>query len=423
MNKQKSKQAESEEMPEDWQVIKLGSTGKVVTGKTPSTKNQSYWGGSIPFVTPTDIGYNKLQENTERKITELGVNECNEIPAGSLMVTCIASIGKNAISKERCCTNQQINSIIPNEKNSVDYLYYYVEKIKPRLEILAGKTAVPILNKSDFEKVLIAKPELPEQQRIASVLSCVDSAIQQTDEVIEQARQLKKGLMQELLTRGIGHKKFKETEIGEIPEEWGLVTITEVCKINPRDDLSSLNADTDVSFIPMEAVTEDALGTIQTRIARYKDVQKGYTPLGESDILFAKITPCMENGKIAIARNLKNKIGFGSTEFYILRPIDKVSPEWVFYWVARPEFRKFATTYFTGTGGQQRVNRKYFDDTKIPVPPANEQPKIVSIFSSVDSKINSEFEKRSQLVKLKKGLMQDLLTGRVRFPEFVKGGS
>jgi type I restriction enzyme S subunit len=188
------------EIPDEWKVASIKDVGKIVTGKTPSTKVDSFWNGNIPFVTPSDITWIKKQKNYERTVSEDGLKQSTEIPAGALMVTCIASIGKNAISEQRCCTNQQINSIIPNADFYVDYLYYYIEKIKPKLESLASKMTIQILNKTNFEKILIAKPPLQEQQKIAEILSKVDTSIILETERNEKLNQLKLGLMNDLLT-------------------------------------------------------------------------------------------------------------------------------------------------------------------------------------------------------------------------------
>ncbi len=197
------KMTEIGEIPEEWNISTLKEAGKVVTGKTPSTKNTLLWNGDIPFVTPTDINNMKLQEKTERRVTERGLKQSKEITAGSLMVTCIASIGKNAISTERCCTNQQINSIILNNNFDVNYLYYTIEYIKPNLETLAGKTAVPILNKTNFEQVRIPRPSKAEQQKIAEILSDADKEIEFLERKRDKYKLLKAGMMQKLLTGGI----------------------------------------------------------------------------------------------------------------------------------------------------------------------------------------------------------------------------
>jgi len=138
---------------------------------------------------------------------------------------------------------------------------------------------------------------------------------------------------------------------------WPLKPVGEICEVNPRLPRGhSVTDDLIVSFVPMAAVDEVS-GTLQAHQTRpYADVKKGYTHFKNGDVLFAKITPCMENGKAAIASELAGGLGFGSTEFHVLRAKEDVLPEWLFYFVRQPAFRSEAKRNFTGTAGQQRVS-------------------------------------------------------------------
>jgi type I restriction enzyme S subunit len=147
-----------------------------------------------------------------------------------------------------------------------------------------------------------------------------------------------------------------------------LLPLSEVCEVNPRN-VTGLDPDTSVTFVPMSAVDERTGSILTPEIRDYQEVAKGYTPFRNNDVLFAKITPCMENGKCAIARRLENGWDFGSTEFHILRAGDRVLPEWVYYFIRQEEVRKFAASNMTGTAGQQRVPKSVFDRLLISVPP------------------------------------------------------
>ena len=160
------------------------------------------------------------------------------------------------------------------------------------------------------------------------------------------------------------------------------VPLGEVCTINPRIKRSGIpEEDTLVSFVPMAAVDE-RFGMIAAREdRRLGDVSKGFTVFEDGDVLFAKITPCMENGKAALARNLTNGIGRGSTEFYVLRPGSKVLGGYVYHFVRQPRFREKAKRHFTGTAGQQRVPKSFMEDVPIPLPPLDEQRRIICILN------------------------------------------
>src|SRR5699024_6714600 len=127
-----------------------------------------------------------------------------------------------------CTTNQQINTIIPTKEFDYNYLYYSLLYKTNYIKTLSAMTAVPIINKGLFSKIKLTIPPLKEQQKIAAILSSVDEAIEKTEQIIEQTEKVKKGLMQELLTRGIGHTEFKESPVGRIPQKWEVAVFNDV---------------------------------------------------------------------------------------------------------------------------------------------------------------------------------------------------
>lgn len=186
-------------------------------------------------------------------------------------------------------------------------------------------------------------------------------------------------------------------------------TLGEVCEINPRLGRDSgLMDDTLVSFVPMAALDEVS-GLIRDKQQRsFFDVKKGYTAFRNGDVLFAKITPCMENGKAAIAKDLINGVGFGSTEFHVLRPKASVLPEWVFYFVRREPFRWEAKRNFTGTAGQQRVPTTFLVNSRIPVPPIAEQRRIVDLLSRAEGIVRLRREAQAKAAEIIPALFLDM---------------
>jgi type I restriction enzyme S subunit len=176
-------------------------------------------------------------------------------------------------------------------------------------------------------------------------------------------------------------------------------SLSEVCEINPRLPRDyEICGSQQVSFVPMAAIDEVAGRIIDRQTRLFAEVRKGYTHFKDDDVLFAKITPCMENGKAAIARDLAGGLGFGSTEFHVLRSRGEVVPEWVFYFVRRQRFREDAKRSFTGTAGQQRVPTTFMEAAKIPVPPLPEQRRLVDILSRAESvvRLRREALKKTQ---------------------------
>lgn len=177
-----------------------------------------------------------------------------------------------------------------------------------------------------------------------------------------------------------------------------MVPLGEVCKVNPRAGRLRLPDDMLVSFVPMAAVDE-SLGAITGCEDRpVAEVSKGYTAFADGDVLFAKITPCMENGKTALARNLTNGMGRGSTEFYVLRPGNDVLGEYVYHVVREAWFRDEAKRNFAGTAGQQRVPKSFMENVLIPLPPLNEQCRIVGILNRAAKieRLRSQAQERSR---------------------------
>lgn len=166
---------------------------------------------------------------------------------------------------------------------------------------------------------------------------------------------------------------------GNLPANWRSVRLEEVCQVNPPRVNISRPEDAPTSFVPMEAVDAEK-GTINCMQERpFSKVNKGYTFFKEGDILFAKITPCMQNGKHIIARGLIGGVGFASTEFHVIRPTDEILSEWIHCFLRQPVILHEATRHFTGAVGQQRVPDDFLKVLKIPLPPLNEQRRIVKV--------------------------------------------
>jgi len=208
----------------EWKEYKLGDLGTVVTGKTPSKNNPEDWGDEMPFVTPSDYkNYGKFAKRAERNLSKIGIERLKNkiLPIKSILVTCIGSdMGKVAINSRQVITNQQINSIIPNSKTNSDFLYYRLVSMYETLRIYGGDgTAVPIVNKGDFENIETELPSLPEQTAIASVLSSLDDKI---DLLHRQNATLEK--MAETLFRQWFVEEAKEDwEMGKLGNEFDFV--------------------------------------------------------------------------------------------------------------------------------------------------------------------------------------------------------
>lgn len=176
----------------------------------------------------------------------------------------------------------------------------------------------------------------------------------------------------------------------ELPEgwEWRRLSNPEVCILNPKkSELKNIADSTEVTFVPMSAVDEVSGTIANPEIKKLAEVRAGYTYFAEGDLIFAKITPCMENGKSAIARDLNNGIGFGSTEFHVFRPQALLIPEWLHILLRSKNIRDAAKISMCGAAGQQRVPIDFFKELEIPVPPISEQHRIVKRIKELTKRV------------------------------------
>jgi len=180
---------------------------------------------------------------------------------------------------------------------------------------------------------------------------------------------------------------------------WPIKKLCEVCIINPKkSELSGFADDTIVSFVPMPSVNEFSQLITTQQEKELSEVKKGYTYFKKGDILFAKITPCMENGKVAHAKNLNTEIGFGSTEFHVLRAKDEVLPEYIYSLVSSSAFRVEAETKMTGSAGQKRVPKEFIENYELVIPSLEEQKRIVDILELRIGSIKEAIQLRKDVI-------------------------
>ena len=310
--------------------------------------------------------------------------------------------------REGICTTEFIPFI--TTKALREYVAFYLRKkeiVDFAMRHITG-TRQPRVIIDEFLECPIPLAPLEEQKRIVTRIKELTSGI-------EEARRLRKLSMEETekIMQAALHKVFSKAE-----EEWGLTRLTKICKINPsKSEIKRLPDDIQVTFVPMTAVSEISGRIEKPEVRLLGEVRKGYTYFRENDVLFAKITPCMENGKAAIARNLVNGIGFGSTEFHVLRPLGSVLPEWIFYYIRQKSFRDYAAKYMTGSVGQQRVPVQFLKNVKIPLPPIEEQKKMVVYLCNIKETIESlrklQQSTDEELEKLVPAILDKAFKGRL----------
>lgn len=213
-------------MASEWNRCTIAGLGDVVTGKTPSTKISEFWDGSVHFVTPKDIQGFKHITDTERKITDIGLQKVkgSVLPAGAVCVSCIGNIGYTGMTTQQCVSNQQINSIIVNENNDPDFVYYLMRSLWPFFKNYEGQsTTLSILNKTQFSKIPVLVPDKNAQKKIAGVLSALDSKIELNNKINDNLQQQASALYGKYFPYAITEK---------LPAGWRVGTIGEIVEIH-----------------------------------------------------------------------------------------------------------------------------------------------------------------------------------------------
>lgn len=315
--------------------------------------------------------------------------------------------------------------VLTGFKVNVKYLQSYLNRYLPiRINKEVSQNNIPYIRLSTLSKMNIRFPESSdEQSAIAAILSKVDEAIASVQASISAAERLKKSLMQNLLTGrmkpdGTLRKEdefYVDEKFVKVPKGWEVKAIGDksVCRINPNYKYKKKEV---YDFVPMEAVKENfgGLGFIEKQV-----IDNGsYTRFKAGDILFAKITPCSENGKVAYIEHIDSEVGFASTEFIVFHPTDNVNGQFIYLMLASENVHRLAISLMEGTTGRQRIPWKIFRNRIfVPMPDKEEQNKIVEKILVFDKKISYNYNKIAVLERLKKSLMQNLLTGRVRVKE------
>ena len=374
------KQTEIGKIPKEWEVVRLGEIFSLEYGKGLTEKERE--NGEYPV-----YGSNGV----------VGYHSQYIVKGPGIIVGRKGTIGAITWSNRNFWPiDTTYYILLKKPETDLKWLFYKLSSLK--LAKLNMATGTPGLNRDLVYKLQIPLPPLPEQQKIAEILSTVDAAIEKVDEAIAKTERIKKGLMQELLTKGlpvasatqtgIGHKEFKNTEIGRIPKEWEVVRLGEVFSLEYGKGLTE------------------------------KERENGEYPVyGSNGVVGYHSQYIVKGPGIIVGR--KGTIGAITwsdrnfwpidTTYYILLKKHKTVLKWLFYKLSSLKLAKLNMA--TGTPG---LNRDLVYKLKLPLPPLPEQKKIAEILSTVDKRLVLLRNKKERLGRVKKGLMNDLLTGKKR---------
>lgn len=382
-------------IPKEWEVKRICDFGQVITGCTPPTNDADNYGSAYMFVGPVDITESKYIKSTEKYLSEKGFSISRNMPKGSVLFTCIGStIGKCAIADENLTSNQQINAVICNSNHNEEFLYYELTNRSNKIRLIAGEQAVPIINKSTFENIRIVCPPLIEQERIVSVLSLWDTAIEKQSELIEKLKLRKRALMQQLLT---GQKRL----LG-FSGEWK--------RIKAGDIFMSSSVRGKRSEVLLSATQEH--GVIP------RDQLEGRVTMPTGNLESFKL---VEVGDFVISlRSFQGGIeysehrGIVSPAYTVLKPVKEIDKSFYRFYFKSTDFIGHLAIAVIGIRDGKQISYEDFCFVKIPYPRIEEQKAISAILIQAEKEIELAKEKLSNLQSQKRGLMQQLLTGKIR---------
>lgn len=390
------------EIPNDWAVKEIRCFGKVITGTTPPTSEEDYYGQEFLFVSPADLGEEKFIYDTGKKLSRKGFDIARIFPKGSVLFTCIGStIGKMGIASFELTSNQQINAIVCNENHFNEFLYYELERNAIRIKLLAGEQAVPLINKSEFEAIKLISPPFTEQKLIAQLLSKWDETIYCNNKLIAKKEQQKKWLMQNLLT---GKKRLKGFE----NEKWKVKLLEEVLIpiSRPVDKPSS-------AFLAL-GIRSHGKGTFLKHDFEPDKIEMETLFTVRENDLIVNITFAWE-GAIAIVKK-EDEGALVSHRFptFTFNPNNGVV-DYFRHFILQPKFKYMLDLISPGGAGRNRVlSKKDFLKLEVKIPSPEEQTAIANVLQAADKEIQLLKAKTDKLKEQKKGLMQVLLTGKKR---------
>jgi type I restriction enzyme, S subunit len=400
--------------PSGWEVKRLGDVSNIVMGQSPSSSTYNAERDGLPFL------QGKADFGNHYPTIKTWCSEPTKIASrDAILFSVRAPVGDVNVSTTECCIGRGLASITGTSSDQ-NYLYQQIQFIKPQFQLIAQGSTFEAINGSDLKDFPVPLPPLPEQEKIASILISVDEVIEKTQSQINKLKDLKKAMMQGLLTKGIGHAEFKDSPVGPIPVGWKSLSLSEVSGLITKGStpttygfpyvteyeenkivfLRAYNASIDgvckddsVKYISKEAHEYLSRSTLESGDCVITIV--GNT-VGTSFVVKETMLPANINQNVALIRPIGKKI---RTDFLSLLI------QCVIYKQIVKELAVQA---------QPSLSLKQVGEFVIPLPQIEEQEQISSILTTVDTNIDAKQRKLQQVQDLKKALMQDLLTGKVR---------
>ena len=412
------------EIPGEWEVLKNKYTYSFIySGGTPTASEEKYYSDEgFAFVSISDMSTTEYVKETKKHLTNEGIANKNlkVLPEGTVLFSIYATVGAVSELLIEATISQAILAIGLKKEIDKSYYKYNLKSMKDYIFSQANGNTQFNLNAEKVANFTICFPPLSVQQSISSFLDTkcgeIDSLISIQEEMISELLAYKQSVITEAVTKGLDKKaKMKNSGvewIGDIPEEWEVRRIKNICIMGPTDDYS--HPYESVGYAPMNTIR---YGNINAGIIEKSKLSSGLTYFADNDIVMAKVTPCFENGNIAIAKNLHNGCAYGSSELFVFRATN-ILTEFLFYLLQNEKFKGLCCSTMTGTGGLKRVSPSFVYNSFIPLPPLPVQQAIATYLdektSQIDSLIALKQSKIESLKEYKKSIIYEYVTGKKR---------
>ncbi|PSU39832.1 restriction endonuclease subunit S [Photobacterium phosphoreum] len=408
-------------VPSGWKTYDLGELAlKIEGGGTPSRIEPAFWKGDLPWATVKDLKKVRLTSTLEF-ISVLGLEQSASklIPANTMILASRMAVGKAVIFDCDVTINQDLKAFYPKKNLETEFLLQWYLSKSELIESLGTGSTVKGIKLDDIKTLPITLPPYPEQQKIAAILTSVDDGIEKTQAQINKLKDLKTGMMQELLTRGVGvdgkpHTEFKDSPVGRIPKGWDVKSLGDLSSFitSGSRGWAQYYSESGAIFIRIGNLTREHINF------RFKDIirvsppesAEGKRTLVQAGDVLISITADL--GVIAVVNESLEK-AYVNQHVALVRLKDIAISRWVGHYLAFEQTQKQFSAN-NDSGAKAGLNLTAIRNTVVTLPSESE---ILSIVKSLDSIDDLIFKKRNKLVTLnstKKALMQDLLTGKVR---------
>ena len=397
-------------VPDSWQLVRLDDVAEVIGGSTPSRATEEYWGGSIPWVVPSELTQlaGRYLTSTRDCITDLGMKAAGLklLPPKSILLTSRATIGVTAMNTVPVCTNQGFQNLVVRDGVDPLWLFYCISAMRKELQKRAAGSTFDEISRDSVRSLPILLPSLSEQCAIGALLDSIDVAINTTKAIIVATERLRDALLHELLTRGIpgwSNEWREESGYGAIPADWQLVDLGEIARFR-RGTAKTVQTD-QIPYIALEHIKSN--GTLNGW-GKSGDSVSPKTAFCDGDTLYGKLRP---NLRKVVRVNID---GVCSTDILAIygQDQDQIDGGFLSYLLRSDSLYQHAMKGITGTR-MPRTSWNHMQTFKLSLPPLVQQRSIAAFLDSIDKAIDCTDVVLASYQKLLSSASDALLNGRI----------